>query len=206
MLTAAMTHPFMSRPARKSSIWLALVLAWPGGAASAEPSWEGAEKEIAACFAAMDRDPALTVVNGKFARRNPTAVQLADRAVPTEAEADALRARVRKTRPCRELRLAAVNAHHPMLEPAYATLYYQADQVFDYLQQRAITYGTANRLSADALDLFRARERAYFAAPETERAALADVWRDQLQRGHSNPPPYNPQSKCAWSDLNIACD
>lgn len=193
----------------KSARWLVALAAGLsvcfGAPLASGGTWDQAEAEIAECFSAMDADPALSVVNAKFARRNPTQAQLADAAVPSEGEAEALRLRVKKTRPCRGLRLAAVNTYHPTLEPAYATLYYQTDQVFDYLQQRTITYGTANRLSAESLDLFRARERAYFAAPEAERAALADVWRDQLQRGHSNPPPYDPQAKCAWSDLNIAC-
>jgi hypothetical protein len=167
-------------------------------------TWAEAEAEIAACFQAMDRDPALTVVNAKFARRNPSAAQLADQSFVSADEAGALRLRVQKTRPCRELRLAAVKAHHPLLDPAYATLYYQADQVFDYLQQGAVTYGAANRLSAEALDLFQARERAYLAAPADERVALAEVWRDELQRGHSNPPPP-PSQSCSWQGLNIAC-
>jgi hypothetical protein len=152
----------------------------------------------------MDRDPALAVVNAKFARRNPSPAQLGDQSCANEDEAAALRLRVRKTRPCRELRLAAVKAHHPLLEPAYATLYYQADQVFDYLQQGAISYGAANRLSAQALALFQARERAYVAAPADERVALADVWREELQRGHSNPPPP-PSRACSWQGLNIVC-
>jgi hypothetical protein len=167
-------------------------------------TWPDAEKEIAACFQTMDRDPALAVVNAKFARRSPSAAQLADARFADEGEAAALRLRVRKTRPCRELRLAAVKSHHPLLEPAYATLYYQADQVFDYLQQGAISYGAANRLSAEALALFQARERAYFAATGVERGALADRWRDELQRGHSNPPPP-PSHACSWQGLNIVC-
>lgn len=173
-------------------------------ASSSAATWEEAEVEIAACFQAMDRDPALAVVNAKFARRNPSAAQLADQSFADDDESAALRLRVQKTRPCRELRLAAVEAHHPLLEPAYATLYYQADQVFDYLQQGAISYGAANRLSAEALDLFQARERAYLAASADERTALAEVWREELQRGHSNPPPPPAQS-CSWEGLNIIC-
>jgi hypothetical protein len=167
-------------------------------------SWDEAEAEIVACFQAIDRDPALAVVNGKFARRNPSAAQLADKSFADEREGAALRLRVQKTRPCRELRLSAVKTYHPLLEPAYATLYYQADQVFGYLQQGAISYGAANRLSAEALELFQARERAYFAASADERAALANVWAEELQRGHSNPPPPPAQS-CSWQGLNIAC-
>jgi hypothetical protein len=72
------------------------------------------------------------------------------------------------------------------------------------LQQGAISYGAANRLSAEALDLFQARERAYLAAPGDERIALAEVWREELQRGHSNPPPP-PSQSCSWQGLNIAC-
>jgi hypothetical protein len=171
-----------------------------------DETWQQAEAKIAACFQVMDRDAALAVVNAKFSRRNPTPAHLADRSVPTDDEAVALRLRVQKTKPCREMRLAAVLAHHPLLEPAYATLYYQADQVFDYLQQQAITYGAANRLSAEALDLFKAREHLYSTSPEDEQVALANVWRELLQRGHSNPPPDTPERECSWSDLNIACE
>lgn len=167
-------------------------------------TWGEAEAEIAACFQAMDRDPALAVVNAKFARRNPSAAQLADASYARDEEAEALRLRVRKTRPCRDLRLAAVKAHHPLLEPAYTALYYQADQVFAYLQQGAITYGAANRLSAEALALFQSRERAYFAADAAGRKALAETWLDEVQRAHSNPPPP-PGLRCAWAELNIVC-
>lgn len=181
----------------------AVVLA--GGTSAAAATWQDEEKKVAACFVAMDAAPELQVVNAKFARRDPTPAQLSDRTIASEGEATALRLRIAKTRPCRELRLAAVDTHHPLLKPAYETLYYQADQVFDYLQQRAIPYGIANRLSAEALDLFRARERTYPAAPEDERRVLADLWLEQLQQGHSYPPPQQPQS-CAWQALNIVCE
>src|SRR5205085_7974111 len=79
------------------------------------------EAAIQACFAAMDRAPELQPVNTKFARRDPSADQLADTSVASEAEADLLRQRVAKTKPCRELRLKSVRAHEPLLEPAYTT-------------------------------------------------------------------------------------
>ena len=174
-------------------------------AAQAAP-WEEDEKAIATCFAAMDRDPALAAVNAKFARRDPTPAQRTDKSVVTPAEAEALKARAAKTRPCRALRLDAVRRHHPHLEPAYAILYYQADQVFQYLREGLITYGTANTLSADAFAAFKARETAYFAAPdEAQRSALANGWSEALQRAHSNPPPWNVPATCVWEELNIAC-
>ncbi len=186
------------------SLILALTLVLANAADDA--SWTVAKAKIAACFDAMDRDPALAIVNAKFARQSPTPAQIVDKSVPTEEEAEALRLRVKTTRPCREMRLAAVQEHHPELEPAYRTLYYQADQVFDYLQQRAIDYGTANRLSAAALATFRQREQSYFARTPAERAKLAQEWSDGLARGHSNPPPPSPELVCEWDDLNILCN
>jgi hypothetical protein len=182
-----------------SLVFVAIVTARAG-------TWTEDEAKIAACFAAMDREPALTVVNAKFARREPTAAQLADRSLPSEEEVAALRLRVAKTRPCRELRLKVVKAHHPLLEPAYITLYYQADQVFSYLTDAVISYGIANRLAGESLSAFRARERAYFAAGAVERRALSERWSEALQRAHSNPPPSVPARDCAWQDLNIACE
>jgi hypothetical protein len=153
----------------------------------------------------MDLAPELSVVNAKFARRDPTSAQFADPTFASEDEAAALRLRALKTRPCRALRLKAVARHHPALEPAYAALYYQTDQVFDYLQQGAIAYGTANRLSAAAFAQFKTREAAYFAASPGEREALAGAWRDELQRAHSNPPPERARA-CKWQELNIVCE
>ena len=108
-------------------------------------AWKADDANVAGCFAAMDRAPELQAVNAKFARRDPTPAQLADASTATEAEADMLRLRVKKTKPCRELRLSAVRASYPLLEPAYKTLYYQADQVFEYLTEGWITFGEANR-------------------------------------------------------------
>lgn len=168
-------------------------------------TWAEDEAEIAACFRAMDQAPELAVVNAKFARATiPTAAQLSDPTFANADEAAALRLRVRMTRPCRALRLDALRRHHPALEPAYAALYYQTDQVFDYLQQGAIAYGTANRLSAAAFAQFKTREAAYFAASPEARETLAGAWREELQRAHSNPPPERAQD-CAWAGLNIVC-
>ena len=167
-------------------------------------TWEGAEAEIARCFDAMDRDPALAVVNAKYARRNPTAAQLADRSVPTEAEAAALRLRVQKTQPCREQRLQAVAKFRPLLEPSYRTLYYQADQVIAYLADGWIGYGEANRL---ALESFRAFEhRGEALTKGSDQAALSNAWDEALQRAHSNPPPDRRVKSCRWEELNLACE
>lgn len=185
---------------------LLCIVAFAAATAAQASTWEEDEKAIAACFAAMDRDPALAVVNAKFARRDPTLAQRTDKSVATPAEAEALRARAAKTRPCRELRLDAVRRHHPHLEPAYAILYYQTDQVFQYLREGLVTYGTANTLSADAFAEFKVRETAYFAAPdEAQRSTRANEWSEELQRAHSNPPPWNVPAACAWEELNIAC-
>lgn len=164
-----------------------------------------AESEIAACFEAMDKDPALQTVNRKFARRVPTAEQLADASVPTDAETDDLRLRVAKTRPCRELRLSAVQKHQALLEPAYRILYYKADQLFGYLIHQLITYGEANRLASASLQEFQGRQRVFSEASETERRSLSEAWEEALQRSHSNPPPYKTPAKCEWADTVLEC-
>lgn len=193
-----------------NSAWLLAPIALLFGAfesecAASAGSMTAAEKEIAACFEAMDKDPALQTVNRKFARRAPTAEQLADASVPTDAEADDLRQRVAKTRPCRELRLAAVQKHQPLLEPAYRILYYKADQVFAYLIQQLIAYGEANRLASASLQEFQGRQKAFLQASEAERHALSETWEEALQRSHSNPPPYKTPAKCEWADTVLEC-
>jgi hypothetical protein len=174
------------------------------GCQTADDAWLQADASISACFKAMDQDPQLARVNAKFARHDPSPAQLADRAVPTDAESAELRLRVERTAPCRAMRLAAVRDNRPLLEPAYAILYYQADQVFSYLQQQAISYGTANQLSSQSLESFRKRERDYAAASNEARALAADALREQLQAGHSAPPP-TPELRCIWDGLNVAC-
>lgn len=167
-------------------------------------TWETAEAEIARCFDAMDRDPALSAVNAKYARRNPTASQLADRSVASEAEAAALRLRVQKTAPCREQRLAAVTKFRPLLEPSYRTLYYQADQVIGYLMDGWVSYGEANRLALESFRAFEQRGDALTKA--ADQAALSNEWDEALQRAHSNPPPDKRVKSCRWEELNLACE
>lgn len=187
------------------SISFGLVLLVSTFPANAE-TWEAQSAKVAACFAAMDRDPALAIVNARFARRDPTPAQLADGDFANAAESDALRLRVLKTRPCRDLRLAAVRAHRPLIEPSYSMLYYQADQVFDYLIQGSISYGEANRLALASFGSFEARERAYEAADEGGRRMLSQDWLESLQRGHSEPSPPRHHRPCRWRELNIVCD
>jgi hypothetical protein len=172
---------------------------------AADADWDSADREIAACFDAMDQDPALQTVNQRFARRTPTAAQLADTAVSSQEEADQLRLRVAKTRPCRDLRLAAVQRFHPLLEPAYRILYYKADQVFGYLANQLITYGEANRLAQASLQEFLSRQRAYLDATPNERRRLSEEWDELLQRSHSNPPPDNAPAKCEWVGTILEC-
>lgn len=178
------------------------------GQSSRTSTWGDDDAKVVACFEAMDREPALAVVNAKFARRNPSAAQLGDPSFASEAEAEALRLRVQKTQPCRELRLTAVKAHRPLLEPAYITPYYQADQVFEYLTQGWIAYGEANRLAKESLAAFEQRAQAHVeAADDNERRSLAQTWLGALQRAHSEPPPSAPRRvTCRWRELNIACE
>ncbi len=151
----------------------------------------------------MDADPALAAVNAKYVRRNPTPVQLADKTFATAAEGDALRLRMQKTQPCRELRLAAVAEFRRLETPSYRTLYYQADQVIAYLADGWISYGTANRLALDSFQAFEQRGNALGRAADP--AVLSNDWDEALQRGHSNPPPDRRVVSCVWEDLNLAC-
>jgi hypothetical protein len=189
-------------------IGLAAILFVCLGEQRAAASWDEEDAKIVACFAAMDADPTLRVVNARFARRSPSAAQLSDAGFASATESEALRLRMQKTRPCRELRLAVVNAHRPLLEPAYVTLYYQADQVFALLIDGYISYGAANRLAGEAFAAFEARVKAFAdAADDGQRRALSEGWLDVLQRAHSDPPPSAPYPvTCRWREINIACE
>ena len=190
----------------KASLGLAAFFA--ASACATQPdeaaAWNAAEVEIARCFDAMDRDSALQIVNAKYARRNPTPAQLADLSFANEAEADALRLRLQKTRPCREQRLTAVATFRPLLEPSYRTLYYQADQVIAYLADGWIGYGEANRLALESFRAFEQRSEALTKA--SDQAALSNAWDEALQRAHSNPPPDKRVKSCRWEELNLACE
>jgi hypothetical protein len=189
-----------------ASLCWAVLFAAP--ACAAQPgtaeTWDAAEADIARCFDAMDRDPALGRVNAKYARRNPTEAQLADPSFVSEAEAAALRLRVAKTRSCRDVRLDAVARFRPLLDPSYRILYYQADQVMSYLTEGLIGYGLANRLALESFRAFEARGDAF--AKTADQAALSETWAEMLQRAHSNPPPDRPVKSCHWEDLNLACE
>jgi hypothetical protein len=183
-------------------IWLAFAspaLIAPVIAASGEQA-----SDAAACFRAIDREPALKGVNAKFSRERATSAQLADASVATEDEAEALRLLARKTRDCREKELAAVENRDPLLAPAYRILYYQREQVLDYLQQQAISFGTANRLNGEARGSFDARQQSYTIASPARQAEFAELWDEELQRGHSNPPQPAGLA-CTWEALNILC-
>lgn len=187
-------------PLRWTSVAIALL------AASAVVDAAHAKKALTAgaCFRAIERDAVFKRVNARFPVGRASSAQLADKRVATEREAAGLRLRAPRVKHCRELELAAVRARDPLLEPAYAILHYQLDQVADYLQQQAITYGTANRLKAEADAYFDAREQIYGFAKAEHRGEFGQLWEEQLQRGHSNPPP-EPALSCAWDDLNILC-
>lgn len=187
--------------------YLALVLAAAAGTSGGGLSaWKADDANVSGCFAAMDRTPELQAVNAKFARRDPTPEQLADPSVATEAEADMLRLRVKKTKPCRELRLSAVRTSYPLLEPAYKILYYQADQVFEYLTEGWITFGEANRLSRESLSAFDVRQKVFFGEKShKQKSKLSVYWDEALQRSHSNPPPARGPVACQWLATNLVC-
>ena len=169
------------------------------------PGWKSAEVEINACFEAMDRDP-LLAVNAKYARRDPTLEQLAYQGVATDQEADQLRARVAKTKPCRDMRLDAVKRFYPLLEPSYRILYFQADQLFEYLSEKWITYGEANRLSKISQLKATGRLSGFFDALDAKsQLDMSKAWDEQLQRAHANSPPTHSAATCEWSDLVLAC-
>jgi len=173
---------------------------------ASDPGWKAEDVNIAQCFAAMDHDPALASVNSKYARRDPTAAQLADTHVATDEETNRLKSRIAKTAPCREMRIKAVSRHYPSLMPSYRILYFQADQIFEYLMNKWITYGEANRLSQLSQQQFKDREAAYFrAATEQERPTLSKSWSDAFIRVRVKAPPDGVAATCAWVDLALSC-
>jgi hypothetical protein len=196
---------------RSCLVTAAFVFSLTGVASAAPPAdqgaaWRTAEAKFTACFEGVGSDPIFAAVNAKFALRSPAPAQFLDKRVPDEGEAETLRLRTNALRACREMRRAAVRMHHPDLEPAYQMLDYQADQVSDYLLQRAIDYGTANRLSETAQFNFNLRALFFHHGTADERATLAQQWRDSLARAHSNPAPTGPDFVCDWHALNIRCE
>jgi hypothetical protein len=164
----------------------------------------GAASEVSQCFQAVDDDSVFAGVIAKFPHERATSVQLANKSIATDAEAEALRLLMRRVRDCREKELAVVDVRDPHLGPAYRTFHYQQDQVLDYLQQQAITFGAANRLNAEARAYLAAREQVYGNVARERRPELASSWDEELQRGHSNPPP-DPGRVCVWDKINILC-
>lgn len=185
-------------------MWLAIAFSGLAGqvAAGGDP---GAASSASVCYQAIDDAARFRSVTAKFPRARSTSAQLAIASVPSDEEAESLRALSRETKVCRDEEIAEVEGRNPLLEPAYRIVYYQRDQVADYLQQGAITYGTANRLNGEARAAFDARVKSHRIAGSDKRAELAELWREQLQRGHSNPP-QEPSRVCAWEELNILCE
>jgi len=182
-------------------------LAAAAGAAGADnPEWKAADARIAACFEAADNDPRLAVVNGKYPRRDPSAAQLADTSVMTDQEADQLKVRIDQVARCRGMRIEAVGRIYPSLLASYGILYFQADQLYEYLTQKWITYGEANRLSKLSQARFRERESAYFAAAtEQERQTLASEWSAAMQGLRYDSPPERPPVTCDWVKAALLC-
>ena len=191
-------------------LWIAFSLASLAAAAASgggdDPGWKAADGLIAVCFSEVDNDPPLAAVNGKYPRRDPSAAQLADKSVATDDEADRLKLRMDTVARCRAMRIEAVSRYYPSLLPAYDILYYQADQLFDYLRRKWITYGEANRLSKISQAQFKERESAYFSAVTAQdRLALSKGWSDMLGRVRHDRPPAPTPATCDWVDLALVC-
>jgi hypothetical protein len=165
--------------------WVAFSLASLAAAVASggpnNPEWTEADTRIAACFSSVDKDSAIAIVNGKYPRRDPSLAQLNDKSVSTDKEADQLKVRMGMVARCRAMRIEAVSRFYPSLMPSYRILYFQADQLFEYLRQKWITYGEANRLSKLSQSQFRDRESAYFSLSiEQDRLALSKSWSNML--------------------------
>lgn len=195
----------MMRAKTLAAALLAIVAVTQTGVADDEPVLRRVTPQANACFKTIADDPRLAHVNAKLAYGRPSPAQLKDKSVPTARDAEAIRVRSAAMKRCREMVLADVRKKQPSLAPSLEILFYQNDQVLDYLQQQAISYGTANALNHWALEALAARRRVYDSTRGPNRLVLAEQWRAQLQRGHSNPPP-TPDRVCRWEGINIACE
>jgi hypothetical protein len=109
-------------------------------------SWEDAERPALRCYAEVDNDPEVLPITARLVRRDPSFGQLADEAIPTEAEARAVEMRARKEARCRDLLLNAAREHRAPLISGYQIRFFQTDLVYIQLARRRIAFGNANKL------------------------------------------------------------
>ncbi len=113
-------------------------------ATSSDLDWDRGVSSANSCFDAVGNDPELAIL--KLTSANPSAQQLADQSVPSEAEVRIIKVAAARVQPCRGAMLAAVRANHPSLIAVYELRYLQVDAVYEQLLQRRVTFGNANRL------------------------------------------------------------
>lgn len=181
------------------------------GAASAGlfgSDWNDDAQKTRECLAEVDRAQELQALNSRLVRRDPTLAQLADEGIPTDLDAQAVRLRAEREKPCRALTLEAVRRHRPPLMSAYNIRFFQMDIVYVQLLQRRITFGNANRLMQESHLSFAERESQYLRArSEAERQALAESLDGIAKQMQSSPPPPGAgRLTCRWVGPTLYCD
>lgn len=174
-------------------------------------SFEDERAAANACLAEVNSDSTLEL-SSTLTAANPTLEHMTDAKLPTEQDAQRIRAASPRVKKCRGMMLDAVKEFHPFLLPAYEILYWQRDLVYAQLVERRITFGNANRLLNEAFLEFRQREVRYMEA-QSERARLEEAERNrsfaeqarqtqQAIRDSYTPPRFYT---CYWQGSVLTC-
>jgi hypothetical protein len=188
---------------------LGVFLLSPAYGSTPGPSWQTEREKANSCFQNADRVSSVSLIATRLVRRYPDAAQLADEAIPDEPEAHAVQNRARLELPCRDLMLAAVRNHHPLLLSAYKIRYSQLDLVYEKLIQRRISFGNANRLMKESHLNLRLELSMYDEARSgDERRARAELL-DRLVKYTQfvlRPPPDTGRLTCHWVRPTLYCE
>lgn len=169
-----------------------------------DPAWRAVEARFMVCLQSAVADPALREASRRLSYGEPSPAQRADRGFATEAESLLIGRLQRRVSACWELRQDAALTLRPLMRHAYTAHTYQAGQVISYLIDRAISFGQANRLLAEAAQALRRRERAYLTDSPEARLVASRNLDETLQRAHRAPTPW-PGMTCEWEELNLSC-
>lgn len=195
-----MRHPVR----RASAATIAAMLSLVACDEPQDPAWNAVEARVKVCRDSAMTDPVLREASRRLSFGEPSPAQRADRSFPTGPESTLVARLHGRVASCWKLRQDAAPALRPLMQYAYIAHDYQAGQVLNYLFDRAISYGQANRLLAEAAAALRTRERAYLAHSHEARQRASYNLDQTLQRAHRAPTPL-PGMTCEWEELNLAC-
>jgi hypothetical protein len=194
------------RVMQASTAIIAAMLSLVACAEPQDPAWNAVEARVKVCREAAVTDPALREASRRLSFVEPSPAQRADRGFPNESEGVLLARLHGRIATCWKLRQDAAPALRPLMQYAYTAHAYQAGQVINYLVDRAISFGEANRLlaeAAEAAEALRTRERAYLTHSHEARQRASYNLDQSLQRAHRAPTPL-PGMTCEWEELSLA--